>query len=172
MTLSKDWADSNYRITGLIGFGGEGKSSLARQWLEVLLSDPSQHRPDSVFWWNFYGRPNAEEFIEAAFRYMSDDKIDPSRYPSSNARVHWIAAGLSTGRYLFILDGLEVLQHQEGDLFGTIKNGSLRELLCYFCAPEHQSFCIITSRVPILDLEEFTTYRHRDVAKLSTEEGR
>ena len=35
--LDRDWADAGRRVTGLIGFGGEGKSSLARQWVEGLL---------------------------------------------------------------------------------------------------------------------------------------
>jgi hypothetical protein len=36
--LSADWADPAHRVTGLIGFGGEGKSSLARRWVETLLA--------------------------------------------------------------------------------------------------------------------------------------
>jgi hypothetical protein len=36
--LTADWADPARRVTGLIGFGGEGKSSLARRWVETLLA--------------------------------------------------------------------------------------------------------------------------------------
>ena len=35
--LTRDWADPERRVTGLIGFGGEGKSSLARRWVDDLL---------------------------------------------------------------------------------------------------------------------------------------
>jgi hypothetical protein len=38
--INADWADPQHHVTGLIGFGGEGKSSLARQWVDDLLRSP------------------------------------------------------------------------------------------------------------------------------------
>jgi tetratricopeptide (TPR) repeat protein len=186
--ISRDWADPKRRVTGLIGFGGEGKSSLARQWVDNLLSPPPISgegpgpalsavegvgaAPDGVFWWGFYTRPSVDEFFEAALAYMSGGRIDPRQYPSSSAKAHLIAAMLSTGRYLFILDGLEVMQHQEGDQYGLLVSADLREFLSYFAAPGHRSFCLITSRAPVLDLMDYTTYIHRDVTRLSAADGR
>ena len=169
---SRDWADPERRVTGLIGFGGEGKSSLARRWLDDLLADESQPQPDGVFWWGFYTRPSVDEFFEAALKYMSGGRIDPRRVPSANVRAQVIGAMLGAGRYLFVLDGLEVMQHQEGDQYGLLKSTDLREFLSYFAAPEHQSFCLITSRAPVLDLMDYTTYTHRDVERLSPADGR
>lgn len=170
--ISEDWANPDCRVTGLIGFGGEGKSSLARRWLDDLLKDESQPQPDGVFWWGFYERRNVDEFFEAALKYMSSGRIDPREYPSTNARAHLIAAMLTRGRHLFILDGLEVMQHQEGDQYGLLTNTDLRDFLSFLAAPEHDSFCLFTSRAPLLDLMEYTTYTHRDVTRLSEEDGR
>jgi tetratricopeptide (TPR) repeat protein len=181
--ITRDWADPERRVTGLIGFGGEGKSSLARRWVDNLLASDSPPlisgegpgegaKPDGVFWWGFYTRPSVDEFFEAALEYMSGGRIDPRQYPSSSAKAHLIAGMLYAGRYLFVLDGLEVMQHQEGDQYGLLKSTDLREFLSYFAAPEHQSFCLITSRAPVLDLMEYTTYTHRDVARLSPADGR
>jgi hypothetical protein len=39
--VTADWADPARRVTGLIGFGGEGKSSLARRWVDTLLANDS-----------------------------------------------------------------------------------------------------------------------------------
>ncbi|TEU13837.1 MAG: serine protease, partial [Anaerolineales bacterium] len=39
--ITRDWADPDRRVTGLIGFGGEGKSSLARQSVENILKGDS-----------------------------------------------------------------------------------------------------------------------------------
>jgi tetratricopeptide (TPR) repeat protein len=78
---------------------------------------------------------------------------------------------LGAGRYLFVLDGLEVLQHQEGDQYGLLTSNDLRDLLTYFARPDNQSFCLITSRAPMLDLMEYTTYTHRDVDRLSEADG-
>jgi len=184
-SITADWADPNRRVTGLIGFGGEGKSSLARKWVDDMLGRstsgrslgrsierPDSESPDGVFWWGFYERPSVDEFFESALKYMSGDRIDPRDIPSANAKAHFIAAMLATGRYLFVLDGLEVLQHQEGDQYGLLKSADLREFLGYFAAPAHASFCLVTSRAPLADLMEYTTYIHRDVDRLSVADGR
>ncbi len=181
-SITRDWADPNRHVTGLIGFGGEGKSSLARQWVDSLLSPlPSYStgegpgvgvKPDGVFWWGFYERPSVDEFFESALNWLSGGRIDPRRVPSSNVRAQIIGAMLGAGRYLFVLDGLEVMQHQDGEQFGLLKSADLRELLGFFAAPGHASFCLVTSRAPLLDLMEYTTYTHRDVDRLSAADGR
>lgn len=171
--LTSDWVNSAVRITGLIGFGGEGKSSLARRWVENLRADKSLSQPDGVFWWGFYEKHNVDEFFEAALKYLSggDDSLQ-REYSSTSAKSHLIAAMLTKGRYLFILDGLEVLQYQDGDLYGALRSQDLKAFLEFFSSPMHGSFCIITSRAPLMDLEEYTTYQHRDVGRLSLQDGR
>ena len=170
-SISRDWADPDRHVTGLIGFGGEGKSSLARRWVDSLGDLANRPTPDGIFWWGFYDRPSTDEFFEAALKYMSGGRIDPRRVPSANVRAQIIGAMLGAGRYLFVLDGLEVMQHQEGDRYGLLKSADLREFLNYFAAPEHQSFCLVTSRAPLLDLMAYTTYTHRDVTRLSQADG-
>jgi hypothetical protein len=82
--ISADWADPARSVTGLIGFGGEGKSSLARQWLDQAQVE---EQPDGIFWWGFYTRPSVDEFFEAALDYMSGGRIDPRQYPSASAKT-------------------------------------------------------------------------------------
>lgn len=171
-TLGSDWADPNLTVTGLIGFGGEGKSSLARRWVDELLEGPPRNRPDGVFWWSFYTRPSMDEFFEAALNYLGGVSIDPHRYPLSSAKARLVAALLNTARYVFVLDGLEAMQCQEGDQYGLLRNAELRELLTYFAAPGHGSFCLITSRAPLLDLMDYTSYTHREVERMSLADGR
>ncbi len=168
--INRDWANPERNVTGLIGFGGEGKSSLARRWLDSgnLANCPT----DGVFWWGFYDYPNVDEFFEAALVYMGGGRIDPRRVPSSGVRAQIVAAMLGAGRYLFVLDGLEVMQHQDGDRYGLLRNNDLRDFLRYFAAPGHRSFCLVTSRAPLLDLMAYDTYTHRDVTRLSTGDGR
>jgi hypothetical protein len=96
--ISRDWADPKRRVTGLIGFGGEGKSSLGRQWVEGAANRAPT--PDGVFWWGFYTRPSVDEFFEAALAYMSGGRIDPRRLPSASVRAQVIGAMLGAGRYL------------------------------------------------------------------------
>jgi hypothetical protein len=171
--ITADWNDPKKHVTGLIGFGGEGKSSLARKWVnDVIASELCEAMTlDGVFWWGFYENRSVDEFLEAALRYMSGGRIDPWAVPSSNLRAQIIGAMLGTGRYLFVLDGLEVMQYQEGDQYGLLQSNDLRDLLTFFARPDNQSFCLITSRAPLLDLMDYTTYTHRDVERLSEEDG-
>ncbi len=170
--LNQDWGDADTKIVGLIGFAGEGKSNLASRWIDELLKNPDQKQPDGLFWWSFYDRRSVDEFFEAALNYLSSrDKELLRRCRLPNARAHLIAGMLYSGRYLFVLDGLEVMQHQEGDNYGEFISGDLREFLEYFSAPGHPSFCLITSRAPVFDLMDYTSYTHRDVNRLSDSEG-
>lgn len=176
--ITEDWNNPAKHVTGLIGFGGEGKSSLARKWVETLeqpalnLSKGSNVSTfDGLFWWGFYENRSIDEFLEAALNFLSGGRIDPRQVPSSSLRAQIIGAMLGAGRYLFVLDGLEVLQHQEGDQYGLLTSNDLRDLLTYFARPDNQSFCLITSRAPVLDLMDYTTYTHRDVERLSEADG-
>jgi tetratricopeptide (TPR) repeat protein len=175
--ITEDWNNPQKHVTGLIGFGGEGKSSLARKWVETIIGSKveGQKSPDlqpstfdGIFWWGFYENRSVDEFLESALKFLG---VEPRKYPSSNQKAQVIGALLSTGRYLFVLDGLEVLQHQEGDQYGLLTSNDLRNLLTYFARPDNQSFCLITSRAPLLDLMDYTTYTHRDVERLSEADG-
>jgi len=168
--LTRDYSDPNRRVTGLIGFGGEGKSSLARKWVDSL--GDFQNRPTGVFWWGFYDNQNVDEFFEAALAFISGGQIDLTRVRSSSVRAQVIAAMLANGRYLFVLDGLEVLQRQDGDDYGLLRSPALQTFLELFAAPGHNSFCLITSRAPLLDLLAYTSYTHRDVGPVSVPDGR
>lgn len=170
-TLRVAWRDPKTRIVGLIGFGGEGKSSVARCWLDELLADRMQLQPDGVFWWVFYESRRIETFLEAAITYLGG-KYLAQVAQSTKVRVDVIGALLQAGRFLFILDGLEVMQHQAGDRYGFFENNDLKRLLELFAAPGHQSFCLVTSRVPLLDLLSETGYQQLDVNRLSITEGR
>jgi tetratricopeptide (TPR) repeat protein len=168
--LNRDFGDPARRVTGLIGFGGEGKSSLARRWVDSL--DDLENRPTGVFWWGFYDNSSVDEFFEKALEFVSGGQIDPRRIPSSSARAQVVAALLANGRFLFVLDGLEVLQRQEGDDYGLLRSPDLLTFLELFAAPGHDSFCLITSRAPLLDLLAYESYTHRDVGAVSPADGR
>jgi len=170
--ITADWESPHCRVTGLIGFGGEGKSSLARHWVGGLLADTSKSRPHGVLWWDFYKKPDVDEFLEASLAYLSSGRLDPRGLPSANVRAQAIAAMLGAGRYLFVLDGLEVEQFRDGDRYGMVVNSDLREFIHFFATPAHDSFCLITSRAPVLDLMPYTTYSQREVGRLSQPDGR
>jgi hypothetical protein len=64
------------------------------------------------------------------------------------------------------------MQHQEGDDYGMLRSTDLRAFLEYLAAPGHETFTVITSRAPLLDLLPYTTATQRDVTRLSAADGR
>jgi len=168
--LDEDWGDPARRIVELIGFGGEGKSSVARRWVANVLS--SNRKPQAVFWWGFYENGGIDEFFEALAEFLVGDLIDISEYKSASEKIRLINSVLRKGgRYLFVLDGLEVLQHESGDDYGLLKSPDLREWLRTLAKGENEAFCVVTSRAPLFDLIDLTTFVHRDVERLTEVEG-
>ncbi len=155
--LNDGWENPSKRVTTLIGLGGEGKSSLAQHWLKTI-------KADGVFWWSFYNRSGVNEFFEAAFGYLF------GRTPKSNWALY-LGALLYTGKYLFVLDGFEVMQHRDSVQYGEIISSDLQLFLEYFASPAHDSRCLITSRIP-LNFGNYTTFADYDVDRLGADEGK
>jgi hypothetical protein len=170
--LSADYADPDCRVSALIGMAGEGKSSLARRWLETLRHDGTQQQPAGIFWWSFHDNPYSDSFFEAALSYLGGRMVDTNQYPSSAARARLIGAMLHAERYLFVLDGLDALQQQQGDACGLLTTPDLRDLLRAFAAPGHDSFCLLTSRLHLPDLLDAPGYTAHRLGRLAPAEGR
>ncbi|WP_201324545.1 serine protease, partial [Pseudanabaena sp. lw0831] len=168
--LDGDWGDPARRIVELIGFGGEGKSSVARRWVANVLS--SNRKPQAVFWWGFYENGGIDEFFEALANFVVGDLNALSLCKSASEKIFLINLVLRKGgRYLFVLDGLEELQHESGDDYGLLKSPDLREWLRTLAKGENEAFCVVTSRAPLFDLIDLTTFVHRDVERLTDGEG-
>ncbi|WNM29445.1 tetratricopeptide repeat protein [Streptomyces sp. Li-HN-5-11] len=161
-------------VAGLVGFGGEGKTTIARQWLDSrrrTLREGNAEGP-RFFWWSFAERPGADDFLEAALDFVSGGRISSEDCGDGRARAEIVASLLSTQPYVFVLDGLEAVQEQRGDHYGAVLSPDLRDFLTFFATPGHRSFCLITSRAPVVDLISFVTYRQIDVPSLTTAAGR
>lgn len=165
-------ADPECRVIGIVGFGGEGKTTAARRW---IADGMSAGRQPSLFWWSFYDRPHADDFIESALVFANGGDVGVlerlhTQTAASQARM--LVAQLNRGgQYLFVLDGLEVLQFEGGDEDGLVAHDDLRLWLELFAAPTHQSTCVVTSRTGVRDLENFRTYRELPLGRMSTTDG-
>ncbi|NEO84534.1 MAG: hypothetical protein F6J87_09810 [Spirulina sp. SIO3F2] len=191
--LNQDYLDPTCNITGLIGFGGEGKSSVARHWIEGVIKQPNLPKPDGVFWWGFYEQRSVDEFYEKAIAFLlkdvahlqtkSTDKsqrvqaallmldgIDVEELDTID-QTRLIRGILRTGRYIFIIDGMELYQNQEGDNYGLLQSNKLRDFLTLFAEGVNQSFCVVTSRAPLLDFIAYKTNVERYVERLSDADG-
>jgi tetratricopeptide (TPR) repeat protein len=164
--LDADYANPAVHVTSLIGFGGEGKSSVAYRWVtRILESDP----PEALFWWNFYDNRSFEAMVERAASYLYSDVAQT--WQSTAGRVEAIGALLRERRIVLVLDGFEVMQEDEGDRYGTVSNKDVLRLLELCAQGEHNSFCLVTSRAPLLDLLSHTAHVQREVTRLELADG-
>jgi tetratricopeptide (TPR) repeat protein len=170
--LDDAWDSEDCLVVALVGFGGEGKTSLARHWADSLVERAEEGERPSVMWWSFTERASADDFLTAALEFVSGGQISPEEFPDGRARAEGVAALLGLRRFVFVLDGLEVMQHQHADHYGTVASSDLRDFLAFCCTPGHRSFCVLTTRAPVHDLVPYVTYRHVDVTALSVTSGR
>ena len=167
--LDRTYDDKNNRVMGLVGFGGEGKTSLARKWIQTVLDDPTR-KPAGVFWWAFYDDRSVDAFLEALLTYMAGETVTQT-IRGASARAQVIGAMMQERRYVVVLDGFEVMQHQDGDEHGRITSEALREFLEFCASQKSQSCCVITTRANLMDMQPFTTYQHVDITRLSEADG-
>ena len=168
------WQEGQARIIGLSGFAGQGKTSLVRTWLEGHRQTPGSAAPRSVLWWTFDASFNeVDDFLAAVVSHVSDGKIDPAALPPGIAKANLAAALLqSSQRHVIVLDGLDAMQADRGDLAGSLTSPALKDFLDYVAAGQHQSLCVLTGTREYQDFEHIATFRSLRVGPLSPAEGR
>ena len=163
--LVEDWQDAGITMTTLVGFGGEGKSVLARQFVDRVGD-----APDGVFWWTFTGDSTADELFDALLDFLTGGKVDPSKL-SSAAKSEMASAMLTRSRHVFVLDAVERGLHAMGDRHGQFVSPPLADFLRHCAMADTRCFTLLTSRVEPHDLMSYTTVRHRALEPLSPEDG-
>lgn len=160
--------DLEIRLVGLIGFGGEGKSVLARQILEYLSSNA--YTPDGIFWWSFNGTTDVDIFIESTLSYLGGKELSQTvKNPTLGVEI--IGTLLQSRHFIFVLDGIEDFQSWEDDDYTLIPNENLKRCLDLFTSAKSQSLCIVTSRLPLTDFASNTKYKEYEIGGLSVAEG-
>jgi tetratricopeptide (TPR) repeat protein len=165
--LDRAWANGEIRVIALVGFGGTGKSTIAAHWIGKV-----QPKPDGVFWWSFKTESNWEIFFDAAIAHFSGGRANPEDYRWPGMKSRLLARLLEGGRYIVVLDSLEAVQQQSGDLYGSFNNEHVRDFLRLFATPTHSSLCLATTRAPLTDIENYSTYLWCSVDRMAPEEGR
>ncbi|MEU8606786.1 AAA family ATPase [Actinoplanes sp. NPDC048791] len=153
------WASGQTRILTIVAPGGVGKSSLVNQWLREMR-DQDYHYPAvrKVLAWSFYSQgtrnnlASAETFMIAALEWFGDPEAARQNGPD---RALALAEHVRDQPTLLILDGVEPLQHPlaAGEVGGRFTDTSMTAFLDALAEPGPPGFCLITTRVPVADLE-------------------
>jgi predicted ATPase len=172
--LDESWADPNTYITCLIAWGGVGKTALMNHWLRTMGED-RYRGAERVYAWSFYRQGttervvSADEFIASALAWFDDP--DPTE-GSAWEKGERLARLVRSSRTLLLLDGLEPLQHPPGRQDGLLKDPALQALLRDL-ASANTGLCVISTRLPITDLEDFegSTVKRIELEHLSPDAG-
>jgi tetratricopeptide (TPR) repeat protein len=172
--LDGAWQSGGPHVMSLVAWGGVGKSTLVKKWLEYMGAD-NYRGARRVYAWSFYSQgtnervTSADLFINNALGWFGD--------PDPTAGSPWdkgerLARLVRRENTLLLLDGLEPLQSPYAHERGKIKDPALSTLLTEL-ARENQGLCLITTRERVTDLDEFSeTVLHKDLEQISDEAGR
>ena len=172
--LDRAWRDPAVGIATLIAWGGAGKTTVARHWLDGLQAR-GWDGAARVYAWSFYSQGAGEDrqgsadlFIDQMLRWLGDPAPEQG---DAWAKGERLAGLIKRQRTLLILDGVEPLQHPPGPLRGQLKDPALRVLLeCL--ADGMDGLCVVTSRLELTDLDDRPrAVRSRAVERLSSEAG-
>jgi tetratricopeptide (TPR) repeat protein len=156
----KDWLQSPVtpdRVISVVAAGGTGKTALVNQALhEATLSDRA-----GVFVWSFYEDPHTDAFLRAAYTYFTGEKDAPA-----GGMLERLQLALSgDAPHVLVLDGLERVQ-SEGDRGrrGELEDLQLKRLVRALAGGVGNARALVTSRFPLVDLENWTGAGHRAIA--------
>ena len=159
--LHHAWTSDRTRIASVVAYGGTGKSALVNTWLREMR-ERDYEGAQKVYAWSFYSQGtkdnlvSADPFIRNALSWLGDDLSVKSLNPW--AKGLQLASLIKKHRFLLVLDGMEPLQHplKAPDVGGQLTDDSIRALLEELAKPDWDGLCVITTRVPLTDLDRFT----------------
>ena len=161
--LTGAWYASGVRMVVLVAGGGVGKTSLVVNWLMDFVNT-GWEGVDTFFDWSFYSQGTREQsaansglFFDAALRHFGETALADSP-ASADAKADRLAERIAGGRTLLLLDGVEPLQHPRtpSGLEGRFKDTGIERLLKRLAQlPSEGGLCVVTTRVPVVDLRRF-----------------
>jgi hypothetical protein len=153
--------------------GGIGKTSVVKCWLAQLGKRPSE--TGRMFTWSFNDQSHPDNshtstngFLATALDFFGDPQPNQGTPERRAARLADRLCA-EPARPVLVLDGLEPLQHPPlGDRPAELKHQALTILLRALANPKtsFRGFCVLTSRLRVIELAEFEGKSKGDTARL------
>jgi tetratricopeptide (TPR) repeat protein len=143
------------RVWSLVAAGGTGKTAVAERVVSSI--NPGEA---NVLVWSFYERPDADAFLRECNQLFLGEEEGPA-----GGRLERLERGLRDGRpHLIVLDGLELVQEDggQGRVRGELSDQSLKLLLRALAAGLGRARALVTSRYPLVDLQDWEKRGYRD----------
>jgi hypothetical protein len=160
--------ENDSRVVGIIADGGVGKTALVLDWIEKL-----DNQKYNVVAWTFSdgaesNTPN--DFFSEVFAHF---KLKPEKHVLSqeSTRANFLLENLPDETIL-VLDGLESLQYHGNKRDGQLPSGeAMQSLLSKALTHSRLPLVVITSRLPLVDLDKKVGYQEISLERMRKPEG-
>ncbi len=143
------------RVWSLVAAGGTGKTAVAERVVRDMKPGEA-----NVLVWSFYERPDTDAFLRECNQLFLGEEEGPA-----GGRLERLERGLRDGRpHLIVLDGLERVQEDAGAgrVRGELSDQTLKLLLRALASGLGRARALVTSRFPLVDLQDWTNRGYRD----------
>jgi hypothetical protein len=159
-----EWLESPVtpdRVLSLVAAGGTGKTALANK----AISQARFSGRAGVFVWSFYEDARTDAFLSAAYGYFTGEHNEPVVGMLERMQIA-LSGDLP---HILILDGLELIQSEGGTHpRGAIEDMMLKRLLRSLAGGVGGARALVTSRFPLVDLENMTGVGHRVIPSFAS----
>ena len=182
--LDRALAGDDPSVIAMIGPGGQGKTAIVQHWLERLqiadrklqIAKPPGDNLQSaicnlqlncVFLWSFYRGKDSDLCLREMLAYA--EGLDRPPEASASWCVDKLVEILRRERWALVLDGAEVVQHEQGAWFGRFLHPELGRLLEELASAPLPGVIVLTSRFPLPTLEHRPHARLLSLSTLDTD---
>jgi hypothetical protein len=134
-------------VIAFVGPGGQGKTAIVQQWLECCTGMALT----GVFLWSFYRGKAADLCLRELYGHVTGATAEAD--VSASYAVDHLLPRLRRERWVVVLDGTEVAQHDSGPWFGRFIHPELSRLLEELATEPLPGVVLLTTRFPLPDLE-------------------
>lgn len=140
-------------VVALIGPGGQGKTAIVQHWLQ------QERAPvEGLFFWSFYRGKDVDLCLREWLAYA--EGLEVTLDVSASWCAERLVRILREQRWAVVLDGTEVVQHEEGNWRGRLMHPDLGGLLEELASERMPGVVVLTTRF------ELPTLVHRRYVRL------
>ncbi len=146
--LDRALNDPTVSLVAFLGPGGQGKTAILQKWLGQLTQ-----RGDlaGVFFWSFYRGKDVDLFLRELYATVANLAQVPD--VAASYCVDHLLPRLRSQRWVVLLDGTEVVQHEGGPWAGRFLHPDLGRLLEELASAPQPGVTVLTTRFTLPELE-------------------
>lgn len=161
-------------VVAMTGPGGQGKTAIVQHWLANVVG--SLREPDSgasgpptsnaVFFWSFYRGKDSDQCLREMLAYA--EGLDAPPDVSASWCVDRLVKNMRQERWALVLDGTEVVQHEQGAWHGRFVHPELGRLLEELASAPMPGVAVVTSRFALPTLANRPHFHEISLTKLES----